>query len=275
VDDRGSSRGGLPGDQDRLARVERQLAELQAEVAQLKRILSRSGDEPDDEPGDDLLKAAGSSRSDASAGGVGRPTHAQVVLTIFAAAPPVYSRSVQILAAELVGASAKPPQVKAVVYVHAPPELHDWAREQPAPAPLREHAELVIKGVQERLTDGLAGLFVNAVWQPATADWRVADFGGFDRVSGLPDDLDNWGHREIGTWAARLGLVAGLPGSAADGIGAVVGYLVPLPADRHLEDLSRVIRVAGIVTFAAHVHVPAAGGPARARYPVHLLRRSK
>jgi hypothetical protein len=247
VDDGGSSRGSHNGDQARLDRVEEQLAELRAEVAQLKRILSRSGGEPESERGGDLLNSGpATARAGVRAGLSMRSAQAEVVLTVFVSGHSRY-RIQYGVSWSPVDAFAET-RVNPAVVVHAPPELRDWARTRPAP--LREHAESLLEGVKERLTDTAAGQVVNAVWEPATTGWQVTGFWGFDSAAGVTDDLDNWSHREAGNWAAQLGGAAGLPGGIADGAGAVIRYLVPLPVDRPLEDLSRVIKVAGIVVFA-------------------------
>jgi len=49
----------------------------------------------------------------------------------------------------------------------------------------------------------------------------------------------------------QLGLLVGLPDIVADGAGLMIRYLVPLPVDQSLDDLSRIAQVAGIVIFAA------------------------
>ena len=229
----GGGRGWPAGDEAaRLARVEQQLADLQAEVAQLKRVLNRSSDL---ERGGHLPGSGPAALVSAGQAGAG---HAEVVLTVVAAsrddkkAPQVRGR---------------PAEVEVHVIVHAPPGFGDWARGQPSP--LREDVTRLVEGMRERLSEQAAGRVIDVVWEPATSGWRVVDFGGFDKMAGLPANLSDWGHQQAGAWAARVGTAAGLSRNFA-GAGAVICYLVPLPFDRALHDVSRVIQIAGILAFA-------------------------
>ena len=235
----GGGRGWPAGDEAaRLARVEQQLADLQAEVAQLRRVLNRSSDQerggylPDTGPAVQV-------GTDVQAG-VGQ---AEVVLTLVAAKQPrLYYDDVKGELAVRRG----PDEVRVHVIVHAPPEFRDWARGQPSP--LREDVTRLVDGMRERLSQQAAGRVIDVVWKPATSGWSVVDFGGFNKMAGLPADFDDWGHQQVGTWATQATDAAGLP--LLDGAGAVIRYLVPLPFDRALHDASRVIQVAGILAFA-------------------------
>jgi hypothetical protein len=225
----------------RIARVEEQLAELQAEVAELKRLLSRPGSQSNFEPDNGLLSggAATLSLDEESTDLVKPAARSEVVLTILAGAGAHRDPH---------PAHGGPPEFRPIVFVDTSPELAGWARGQPEV--LREHAASLIEGMQERLSQGAAGILVDVVWEPVTAPWHVTDFGGFESLSGLPGALDNWSHEELGNWVSKLGHLGGLPDSAANAAGVVIRYTVPLPIDKPLENLSRGIQVAGIVAFA-------------------------
>jgi hypothetical protein len=235
--------GGLSGgDAARLALVEQQLAELQAEVAQLKWIVSRLSGR---EPGGDLLEGGLATQAglDVRTGAGAHPSHAEVVLTVIAAATRSddrYRRGAVVVRGG--------PEVHVHVVVHAPAELNGWASGRPSP--LREHAADLVDGMRERLSGQAAGRAVDVLWAPATGGWRVVDFGSFDKMAGFPTQLDDWGHRQAGAWVAQAGTAAGLPADVTGGAGAVIRYLVPLPFDPGLHDVSRVIQVAGILAFA-------------------------
>jgi hypothetical protein len=238
-----------PACQARLTRVEEQLAELQAEVAELKRILSRSGYKQGDNSSDDTLCAevADSGPAAVSDGLAVSPAYAQVRLTIFVADTSQHDRhSAQDSPLGDPVSEVARAQVSPVVLVQAPDELRSWVVARPEP--LRERIESLLEGVQERLSQRAAEWLVDAVWEPATVDWHVTDFGGFDGLSASFEAADSWGHREIGDFTEQLGLV-GLPAAAVDGAGVAIRYLVPLPGDQSLEDLSRLIRVVGTVAF--------------------------
>ncbi len=216
--DHGGRQGGplrSPDDQARLTRVERQLAELLEEVAQLKRRLTRSG-EPGDELGNDPLS----------------PAFSEVVLTVFVAVVSVTPTGV---------VTATP-----VVVVQAPPERQDWARGRPGS--LVRHAESLLEGVKERLGEAVAEQIVNVVLNEV--NWQVTDFGGFAGAADLLGHLDSMAHRAVGTWLAELGRGLGVPGPIAAGAGAVIGCLVPLPMiDRPLGIASLAIAITGAAVF--------------------------
>jgi hypothetical protein len=231
--------GSTGGEADRLARVERQLAELLAEVAQLKRMLSRALDR---ERGSGLPDGSLAAQVgvDVRAGSGRDGEYAEVVLAVLAAGPG-YVRF-----ADTVFAADPAVQVRAVVY--APAELHGWVSQEPSP--LAEDARELVDGIRERLSQQAAGRIVNIVWAPATDRWQVTDFGGFDRMAGYPTRLDDWDHQQAGALAAKVGTAAGLPANVAQGAGFLIRYVVPLPLDGALQDLTRVIQVAGIAAFA-------------------------
>jgi hypothetical protein len=211
----GSQEGPLRStdDQARLARVEKQLAALQEEVAQLKRRLTGPS-----ETGDEL----GNERDS--------PDFSEVALTVFAAIEPVTSTGV---------VKATP-----VVVVHAPPELQEWARGRPDP--LVRHADSLLAGVKKRLSEAVAGPIVDE-WNQM--NWQVTDFGGFAGAADLLGHLDSMAHRAVGAWLAELGRALGVPGPIASGAGAVIGYLVPLPIDRPLGIASLAIAITGVAVF--------------------------
>ena len=203
MDHRGRQEGPLRSndDQARLAHVERQLAALQAEVAQLKRRLTWPG-----EAGNEL----GNDRPS--------PAFSEVALTVFVAidhqpprtAVPDQSGIVSVTPTRVVTATP-------VVVVQAPPELQNWARGKPDP--LVRHAESLLAGVKERLGEAVADQFVNVVWKQM--NWQVTDFGGFAGAADLLDHLDSMAHRAVGAWLAELGRGLGVPGPIAAGAGAV------------------------------------------------------
>jgi len=171
-------------------RVEEQLAELQAEVAELRRVLSGSGNEPDSKPSDELRSGGGVTSSLAEANASLDPAHLELRLTILVPAtlhrdPHLAQGSPQ---GHPVDAGAEA-QVCPVVLVQAPDELLDWARTQPEP--LHHHVESLLEGVQEQLSQRVAGSLVDVAWEPATAAWHVVDFGGFDSLSGLFETVDD------------------------------------------------------------------------------------
>jgi hypothetical protein len=241
----------LPAYRARIARVEEQLAELQAEVADLKRLFSRSASESNFESDNGLLsgEAATVRPDEENADPVEPAAHSEVVLTVLARAAPYrgahLARGGQPEFPTVADAKTR---IGPIVFVVTSPELADWAHAQPEP--LREHVASLIEGVQEQLSEDAAGSLVDAVWEPVTAPWHVTDFGGFESLSGLPAALDNWSHEEIGNWVSGLGRLAGLPGGVANGVGVVIRYTVPLPVDQGLEAFSRGIQAAGIAAFA-------------------------
>ena len=112
-----------------------------------------------------------------------------------------------------------------VVVVHAPlPELWDWARTRPGS--LVRHAESLLAGVEERLSEAVAGPIVNVVLNQM--NWQVTDFGGFAGAADLLGHLDSMAHRAVGAWLAELARGLGVPGPIASGAGAVIGCLVPI-----------------------------------------------
>jgi hypothetical protein len=262
VDDGTGGRDSHPRDQDRLGRIEQQLAELQAEVARLNRIVSWSGSGPDRGSGDRLQDNPFQGQVVAAADAVRRPADPEVVLTV-AFVPSPHSPeqpspqspmgNTRRVSEYLHGDDRRPNagrQVNPVVFVQAPPELLEWALAQPER--LRKDTDPLLEGVRKRA----AGAILGAVWAPATAGWQVTDFGGFDRLSGLPGHLDDWSHRQIGMAAAQVGRSAGLPPNVTAGAGAVIRYLVPLPVDRSLAEVSRAIKLAGVLAFSlAGAHV--------------------
>ena len=240
-----------PACQARLTRVKEQLAELHAEVAELKRILSRSAWEQDTSSSDDTLCAgvADSSPAAVSDGPAVRPAYAEVRLTMFLAATSQHDpHSIQGSPLGDGVSGVADAQVSPDVFVQAPHELRNWVVAQAGP--LREHVESLLEGVQERLSQRAADLLVDVVWEPATVSWHVTDFGGFDSLSGSFEAVDSRGHREIGGFTEQFGRLVGLPDTAADGAGLAIRYLVPFPVDQSLDDLSRFIQVAGTVAFA-------------------------
>lgn len=74
--------GGSPlGYQGRLARIEEQLADLQAEVAELRRVLNQSSNELDSKPSDKLPSDGGATSSLAEADAGLDPAHLELRLT--------------------------------------------------------------------------------------------------------------------------------------------------------------------------------------------------
>jgi len=231
MDQRGRQEGSLRStdDQARLARVEGQLAVLQAEVAQLKRRLTWAG-EAGDELGNDRLS----------------PAFSEVALTFFVAIDP---RPPQTAVLDPSGSVFVPPSravtATPVVVVHAPPELRDWARTRPAS--LARHADSLLAGVKERLSEVAAEQIVDVVWNQM--NWQVTDFGGFAGAADLLGHLDSMAHRAVGAWLAELGRALGVPGPIASCAGMVIGCLVPLPIDRPLEIASLAIAITGVAVF--------------------------
>ena len=212
--------GGTNDDQNRLAEVERQLAELWAEVQRLGRDVRRlsggKGELPD-----------GGSRWGAGA-------QPEVVLTVFVS-----------VERQVPGGPVTVVPLKSTVVVHAPAELcRRW--ETGMPAPLRQQADSLLDGVRERLAGQLAEFAIDPMWGPATARWCVTDIGGFDAAARLFGGLDTWSHSAVASWVTQVSDAIDMPGAMADGAGAVIGLAVPLPIDRPLRDLSRITQVAGV-----------------------------
>jgi hypothetical protein len=173
--------------------------------------------------------------------------------------PPTEGRSVQgqdaVVMAVLVSVvpHGKGLALEARIVVAAPPEYVDWAEARPQR--LRKDAEQLIKEAHDRLAERFADAITANAWQAATANWRVIDFGGFDSAAERVAALDGWTHEQAGMWLAPSAEAAGMPADFAGGAGALIGYAIPLPADKVLGDLSQIIRVAGIVVACMTGHV--------------------
>jgi hypothetical protein len=242
--------GCSPGYEERLARAEKQLAELQAEVAELKRILGQSDIGHAGELHDGVCdgSVAASAPTSGSGGLVMDPACAEVRLTILAvAAPQADPYRAQGSVLEDPADAGTWTHLDPVVFVQAPRELQDWASRHPEL--LSGHAKSMLETMREQFSQSAASWLVDSAWEPAAAAWRVTDFADFDILSGLSEAVGNWEHQEAGAFAEQLGRITGLSGIAVDGAGVVVRYLVPLPGDQALEDFSRLIKVAGIVAF--------------------------
>ena len=238
-------------DRNRLAEVERQLAELRAEVEELRREIQRLSDGTRARPSDEIQQG--------SAGDV-----PEIVLTVLVSAERP-SQGGQVSPA-LSGLAEKLPRVPSIdmplrstVVVHAPSgRLRGWESDMPAPAPLKEQADRLLDGIRERLATRATETGLNPVWDAATTEWYVTDFGGFERVAEMFGDLDNWGHQAVAAWVGDVGRMIDMPTAVAGDVGEVIGLAIPLPIDRPLIDASRVIQVAGVAFAAATGNMPLA-----------------
>lgn len=106
-------------------------------------------------------------------------------------------------------------------------------------------------GIREELSKAAAERVTRPAWDAITVNWDVEDFGGFNSGAELVQNLDAWEHYQPGKWLSQLVFAVGLPSGMADGAGTLLGLALPLPGEKFLDQLSTVIKLAGIVFAVA------------------------